>query len=70
MGSGEDYIMRNFIVYTIHLIVMVIKYRRLRCAGHLSRMEEGRSIFNVLTGKPTGKDLMEGLGVDGKTILQ
>ena len=29
--------------------------RRLRWAGHLARMEEGRSAFKILTGKPTGK---------------
>ena len=33
----------------------VIKSRRLRWAGHLTRMEEGRSAFKILTGKPTGK---------------
>jgi hypothetical protein len=33
----------------------VIKSRRLRWAGHVSRMEEGRSAFKILTGKPTGK---------------
>ena len=29
--------------------------RRLRWAGHVARMEEGRSGFKILTGKPTGK---------------
>ena len=24
-------------------------------AGHVARMEEGRSAFKILTGKPTGK---------------
>ena len=33
----------------------VIKSRRLRWAGHVARMEEGRSAFIILTGKPTGK---------------
>ena len=33
----------------------VIKSRRLRWAGHVARMEEGRSAFKMLTGKPTGK---------------
>ena len=33
----------------------VIKSRRLRCAGHVARMEEGRSAFEFLTGKPTVK---------------
>ena len=36
-------------------IVRVIKSRRLRWAGHVVRMEECRSAFKVLTGKPTGK---------------
>ena len=36
-------------------IVRVIKSRRLRWAGHLARMEEGKSAFKILTGKPTGK---------------
>ena len=36
-------------------IVRVIKSRRLRWAGHVARMEEGRGAFKVLTSKPTGK---------------
>ena len=35
-------------------IVRVIKSRRLRRAGHVARMEEGRSAFKMLTGQPTG----------------
>ena len=33
----------------------MIKSRRFRWAGHVARMEEGRSAFKILTGKPTGK---------------
>ena len=33
----------------------MIKYRRLRWAGHVARMEEDRNAFKILTGKPTGK---------------
>ena len=36
-------------------IVRMIKYRRLRWAGHVARIEEGRSVFKTLAGKPTGK---------------
>ena len=36
-------------------IVRVIKSRRLRWSAHVARMEEGRSAFKILTGKPTGK---------------
>ena len=33
----------------------MIKSRRLRWAGHVARMDEGRNAFKILTGKPTGK---------------
>ena len=33
----------------------VIKSRRLRWAGHVARMEEGRTAFKILTGIPAGK---------------
>ena len=33
----------------------MIKSRILRWAGLIARMEEGRSAFKILTGKPTGK---------------
>ena len=36
-------------------IVGVIKSRRMRWAGHVARMEEGRSAFKILTGKPKRK---------------
>jgi len=42
-------------LYRSFNIVRVIKSRRLRWAGHVARMEESRSAFKILTGKPTGK---------------
>ena len=42
-------------------IVRVIKSRRLRSAGHVARMEEGRRALKILTGKPTGKRPLERL---------
>ena len=36
-------------------LVRVIKSRRLKWVGHVARMEEGRSAFKILKGKPTGK---------------
>ena len=36
-------------------IVIVIKSRRLRLAGHVARMEESRSAFKMLTREPRGK---------------
>ena len=41
-------------MYRSCIIVRVIKSRRLRWAGHITRIEEGRSIFKILTGKPMG----------------
>ena len=39
-------------------IVRVIKSRRLRWTGHVARIEEGRSAFKMLIGKPIGKRLL------------
>ena len=36
-------------------IIRVIKSRRFRWAGHVARMEEGKSAFKILTGKSTCK---------------
>ena len=44
-------------------MVRVIKSKRLRWAGHVARMEDSRSAFKILTGKPTGKIPL------GRTIL-
>ena len=33
----------------------MIKSRILRWAGHVARMEDGRSAFKILTGTPSGK---------------
>ena len=40
-------------------IVRVIKYIRLRWAGHVARIEEIRSAFKILTDRPTGKRPLE-----------
>jgi hypothetical protein len=36
-------------------IVPVIKSRRMRWAGHVARMVEGRGVYRVLVGKPEGR---------------
>jgi hypothetical protein len=51
-------------------IVRVMKSRRLRWVGHEVRMEEGRSAFKILTGKPSGNRPLGGQSVDGRTILE
>ena len=40
--------------YSSPYIVRVIKSKKLRWAGHVARMEKGRSTFKILTGTPGG----------------
>jgi hypothetical protein len=40
------------VLYSLPNIVRMIKSRRLRWAGHVSRMGEGRVVYRVLVGKP------------------
>jgi hypothetical protein len=42
-------------LYSSQYIVKVIKSRRMRCAGHVARMGEGRGVYRVLVGRPEGK---------------
>ena len=58
------------ILYRSSNIARMIKSRRLRWAGHVARMEEGRSSFKILTGKPTGKRPLEGPRHRWETILE
>ena len=55
MRSGEGHTMGNFIVYTVHLISSQCLNIRLRWADQIVRVEEGKSAFNILTSKTTGK---------------
>jgi len=43
-------------LYSSSNIVRVIKSRRMRWAGHVARMGEGRGVYRVLVGKPEGKE--------------
>jgi hypothetical protein len=49
-GSGSC----GIVTYDIRLI----KSRRMRWAGHVARMREGRSVYRVLVGKPEGRRSM------------
>jgi hypothetical protein len=42
-------------LYSSPNIVRVIKSRRMRWAGHVAWMGEGRGMYRVLVGKPEGK---------------
>jgi hypothetical protein len=61
--SGE---LRN--LYSSPDIIRQMKSRRMRWAGHVARMGEGRNVYRVLMGKPEGKDHLEDQGVDGIKI--
>jgi len=43
------------VLYSSPNIVWVIKSRRMRWAGHVARMGEGRGVYRVLVGKLEGK---------------
>jgi hypothetical protein len=42
-------------LYSSPNIVRVIKSRRMRWAGHVARIGEGRGVYRVLVGRPEGK---------------
>jgi hypothetical protein len=72
--------LHNHDLYSSPTIVPVIKSRRMRWAGHVARMGEGRGVYRILVGKPERKrslgrprrrwednikmDLMWGYGLD------
>jgi hypothetical protein len=46
-------------LYSLPYIVRVIKSRRMRGAGHVAHMGEGRGVYRVLIGRPKGKRPLE-----------
>jgi hypothetical protein len=46
-------------LYSSPDIIRQIKSRRMRWAGHVARMGEGRNMYRVLVGKPEGKRPLE-----------
>ena len=42
-------------LYSLPIILRVVKSRRMRWPGHVARMGEGRGVHRVLVGKPEGK---------------
>jgi hypothetical protein len=49
--------LHNF--YSSRNIIRQIKSRRMRWAGHMAHMGEGRNVYRVLMGKPEGKRPLE-----------
>jgi hypothetical protein len=72
-------------LYSSPNIVRVIKSKRMRWAGHVARIGEGRDVYRILIGRPEGKrplerhrrrwednikiDLRE-IGIDGTNWIQ
>ena len=46
-------------LYSLSNIVLLVKSRRMRWAGHVARMGEVRGVHRVLVGKPEGKRPVE-----------
>jgi hypothetical protein len=46
-------------LYTSPNIIRQIKSRRMRWAGHVTRLGEERKVYKVLVGKPEGKRPLE-----------
>jgi hypothetical protein len=42
-------------LYSLPNILRVVKSRRMRWAGHVARIGEGRAVHRVLVGRPEGK---------------
>jgi hypothetical protein len=52
----KNCIMMNFITCILHqMLLAVIKSRRLRWAGHVAHMGEGRGVYRFVVGGPEGK---------------
>jgi hypothetical protein len=58
------------ILYCSPNIVRVIKSRRMRWAGHVAGMGEGRGVYKVLWGNLRERDHWGDPGVDGIIILR
>jgi hypothetical protein len=52
-------------MYSSPTILRVMKSRRMRWAGHVAYMGEGRGVYRVLVGKPEGKRPMGRLRLRG-----
>jgi hypothetical protein len=53
-------------LYLSQDIIRQIKSRRMRWAGHVASMGEGRNVYWVLVGKPEGKYHLEDQGINGR----
>jgi hypothetical protein len=57
-------------LYSSPNIIRVIKSRRMRWAGYVARMGEGKGAYRILVGRPEGRNHLEDPGIDGRIILK
>jgi hypothetical protein len=57
-------------LYSSPDVVRPIKSRRMRWAGHVARMGQGRNLYRVLVGRSEGKRPLERRGLDGMTGIR
>jgi hypothetical protein len=57
-------------LYSSPNIIRVIKSRRIKWAGHVSRMRERRGIHGVLVGKPRKRGHLKDPDIDGNILLR
>jgi hypothetical protein len=53
-------------LYSSPDIIRQTKSRRMRWAGYVARMGEGRNVYRVLVGKPEEKGHLKNQGIDGR----
>jgi hypothetical protein len=52
-------------LYSSPNLIIMIKSRRMRWAGHVARMESKRNGYRIFLGKPEGKSLIKRQDVGG-----
>ena len=57
-------------IYSLPNIVRVVKSRRIRLAGHVEGMGEGKGVHRILAGKSEGKDHWGDSDVDERIMLK
>ena len=57
-------------LFCSHIIVWVIKSRRMRWAWHVARTGESRGVYRVMVGNLRETDQLENPGIVGRIILR